>query len=276
MNFGSWDWSNPDFESKEQINRLLSARRLESPIEFDYQNKTASFKGTAKDPYLTTLDVCTCTDFIRRKFPCKHIYRLAADLGELDNNTILLYNNAPSEPNYGISNEELFSLPVNSQERLYKMCVEYIYHDKLSKWLFLRDNSEVSLIDFGLCSEIPLTLDDLTPKQIKSAIVDLGFILGENGVPTLTQQRKAIIKWLDDNPNIAEEISTRYVYLEFSDRAKKLAHTIHKRFYSRFNERWVDTGSDTGYKDVDLVFVQDFGETIINGHRLKNDGITII
>lgn len=41
------------------------------------------FKGSGKDAYITHLNDCTCKDFGlgHKKRPCKHIYRLAAELG---------------------------------------------------------------------------------------------------------------------------------------------------------------------------------------------------
>ena len=38
-------------------------------------------KGSGKQAYEVYLENCTCMDFMRRKLPCKHMYRLAHELG---------------------------------------------------------------------------------------------------------------------------------------------------------------------------------------------------
>lgn len=53
------------------------------PVEIDYDTKTAVFKGSGKSPYITTPSSCTCRDYFVRRLPCKHIYRLLSELGEL-------------------------------------------------------------------------------------------------------------------------------------------------------------------------------------------------
>lgn len=51
-----------------------------TPIDLDADTGTGHFRGTDSD-YRTTLKNCTCMDFQRRAFPCKHMYRLAHELG---------------------------------------------------------------------------------------------------------------------------------------------------------------------------------------------------
>lgn len=69
----------------EQKKRIASARSAKTtPDSIDTEHKTGIFPGSGKQPYITTLSSCTCVDFVRRKLPCKHIYRLAIELGEMD------------------------------------------------------------------------------------------------------------------------------------------------------------------------------------------------
>src|SRR5262245_48330218 len=72
------------------LEREQAARRtraLESrctPKSLNRDEATAVFqssKGTGD--YLTTLKSCGCSDFLSRDLPCKHIYRLAFELGVL-------------------------------------------------------------------------------------------------------------------------------------------------------------------------------------------------
>ncbi len=65
--------------STDQQKRIASAKKAENtPISIDMSNGTATFSGS-HGVYNTTLETCGCGDFIRRKLPCKHMYRLAIE-----------------------------------------------------------------------------------------------------------------------------------------------------------------------------------------------------
>lgn len=83
MNFDEVDHHDP-----EQIKRQKSAcsKKL-TPVSLDENFKCGTFEGSSKD-YLTTLKKCECVDFSKRKLPCKHIYRLAHELGVYNLSTV--------------------------------------------------------------------------------------------------------------------------------------------------------------------------------------------
>ena len=65
----------------EQIKRIEKAKGAKmAPLSIDYVGKTAVFPGSGKTPYETTFDTCTCRDYLVRRLPCKHIYRLRMEL----------------------------------------------------------------------------------------------------------------------------------------------------------------------------------------------------
>ena len=79
--FGSWPskiHTDPD-QKKRQKSAL--DKNL-TPLTVDHTENSAVFKGSSKSRYQTTLDTCTCVDYGMRKAPCKHIYRLAMELGK--------------------------------------------------------------------------------------------------------------------------------------------------------------------------------------------------
>lgn len=47
----------------------------------DYNRREAKMHGNKGEVHTTTLEKCTCYDFRKRKIPCKHMYRLAMELG---------------------------------------------------------------------------------------------------------------------------------------------------------------------------------------------------
>lgn len=78
------NWTEEIHNSADQQKRIESAQKARtSPATIDRESKTATFKGSGAMPYQTTLESCTCIDFVRRKLPCKHMYRLAIELGML-------------------------------------------------------------------------------------------------------------------------------------------------------------------------------------------------
>ena len=79
MTFSKW----PDrlHEETDQQKRIKSAKDAKlTPLFVDSRSFTGHFSGSS-GTYTTTLDDCQCGDFIRRKKPCKHIYRLAMEMG---------------------------------------------------------------------------------------------------------------------------------------------------------------------------------------------------
>ena len=65
----------------DQKKRMEKAKEAKyQPLSIDYNAGTAVFAGSGKIPYETTLNSCTCRDFVVRRLPCKHIYRLRMEL----------------------------------------------------------------------------------------------------------------------------------------------------------------------------------------------------
>lgn len=67
--------------AKKRIKSAQSAKL--TPIKIDNEDLYGYFQGSS-GRYETFLDYCPCGDFHRSKLPCKHIYRLAIELGLMD------------------------------------------------------------------------------------------------------------------------------------------------------------------------------------------------
>lgn len=82
------DWSYWDVTihaDYAQIQRQGRALTYPFSFEIDHDRETGTFSSTSDLPfYSTTLSSCDCYDFQSRKLPCKHIYRLAAELGVIE------------------------------------------------------------------------------------------------------------------------------------------------------------------------------------------------
>lgn len=77
------DWDISVHEDKAQIERQGKAMTyLMYIIKMNRKQKTARFSSSTDLPYYeTSLKECTCYDFQKRHLPCKHMYRLAVELG---------------------------------------------------------------------------------------------------------------------------------------------------------------------------------------------------
>lgn len=74
-------WDSSIHESDFAVKRIKSAKSAKlTPVKIDPTDCYGYFQGT-HGRYETFLDYCPCGDFHRSKLPCKHIYRLAIELG---------------------------------------------------------------------------------------------------------------------------------------------------------------------------------------------------
>ena len=74
-------WDSSIHESDFAAKRIKSAKSAKlTPVKIDPTDCYGYFQGT-HGRYETFLDYCPCGDFHRSKLPCKHIYRLAIELG---------------------------------------------------------------------------------------------------------------------------------------------------------------------------------------------------
>lgn len=76
-----WEKWNDVHSEPDQVKRLDSAKKADlTPVSVNAEDGTARFKSK-RGEYVVSLDSCTCADFAMRGLPCKHMYRLALELG---------------------------------------------------------------------------------------------------------------------------------------------------------------------------------------------------
>ncbi len=81
MSFAKWSDCH-DYVGQDK--RIEKAKRAENtPLNISVEEKFGKFGGS-HGTYHTTLEYCECFDFKSRKMPCKHMYRLAIELGVID------------------------------------------------------------------------------------------------------------------------------------------------------------------------------------------------
>ncbi|MCD7862400.1 MAG: SWIM zinc finger domain-containing protein [Lachnospiraceae bacterium] len=80
MTFGDWDETlhrDPDQIVKRKNSKSVVLK------DIDRETGSALAVGSADEPYVVTLNECTCGSFKTGK-PCKHMYRLASELGLIE------------------------------------------------------------------------------------------------------------------------------------------------------------------------------------------------
>lgn len=81
MSFAKWSDCHDYVGQDRRIEKAKSAET--TPLSISVEEKFGKFSGS-HEVYHASLEFCECFDFKSRKLPCKHMYRLAMELGEFD------------------------------------------------------------------------------------------------------------------------------------------------------------------------------------------------
>jgi len=78
------EYTDDFHNSYQQVAKRIRASEIKKRnVKINRPAQTASIQGSSFEPYQVTLSSCTCADFGYMQQPCKHMYRLAVDLGLL-------------------------------------------------------------------------------------------------------------------------------------------------------------------------------------------------
>lgn len=246
MNFGNWN--ETIHNDAEQIKRFEKSKKSDvKPLSVDKDAQTCLIQGSGKEPYYVTLNSCTCSDFTRRKLPCKHIYRLANELGLGSDNYMS-----------GINKKELdnlmFSMPIDVQELLYDMCKS----GDDTKFLFKKELNTLPLVINGFCIE---STDEFYSAAEKTYCAKLRELIAESGLDNLPKpkaQYKTLLSWFKQaEQEQLDKMQNAFTALELTPEAVDLRHTISRRFEKRF-EKVTEYYDDFIYTEtIRKIFIQD-------------------
>lgn len=235
--FGPWDEKTHLGDKQEKT--IQRAQLSETtPQSVDPTAQTAIFFGSGKKPYQTSLSSCTCSDFTRRKLPCKHIYRLAMELGIID----LPYKSGESKVerlDRQISLEDavtvIETLSDDAQHRLSELLGATC--DRIDNRFTPHLVTEPSIIEeFRACPlleerpAVSLILSRLGRNDMNDLIAQIGV---ENP-PKKNSSTAFLFQWIQDNvPNVSEYLPP---YAAFSfiinfDRVQRSAYQYLLRKY---------------------------------------------
>lgn len=134
MGLSDWDQWNELEGNPDQQKRLKSAQKAEcTPLSIDIDAKKGSFSGS-HGSYNTTLTSCSCVDFMRRKKPCKHMYRLAIELGiiEATVKSDQTQVKKPTPPGLKLADAvaQVEALSEDNQQVFHAFLLEHLYHKR--------------------------------------------------------------------------------------------------------------------------------------------------
>ena len=80
-------WDPSIHNEISQVKSRVTAKKIKSSDITMNADNSCFISGSGSEPYHVTLSSCQCQDFAvnkKRERPCKHIYRLASELGMFD------------------------------------------------------------------------------------------------------------------------------------------------------------------------------------------------
>lgn len=193
---------NPLHDEPEQLKRQKAAARL-NVQSIDPKSQTGQINN-----YTVTLTDCSCRDFIIRRNPCKHMYRLAHELGifqiaEKVKNDPTIKTHAETLAEKAATVELVKTLSDKEKAVLYEVMYEYIYHHATSCF----DAADIPLALFGknLLCRVDTDVAALAKLMRKDA---LSLIVRKHNLPIkLNAAKVAILEALQELfPHIFQEI----------------------------------------------------------------------
>lgn len=241
MSYEEWKRWDEVHALPDQQKRIASAKKAENtPLNIDTDKGYGFFSGN-HGRYETHLDGCKCGDFIRRKLPCKHMYRLAIELGVWgDKNAIAIDKSAVKVPKK--ERDELVinivstieNYPNEEQQEIKQILLAILYHKQTSiKYQdarILEDAISDGLLVGSECYSYYLS--KMLKRDMVKAIADRGDILPDN-----CKLAKEIAAWM---------VSQRHVYgpilfpncleVRLSSQLYSVSLSVYKYLHRKFDE----------------------------------------
>lgn len=230
--YDAWEKWADFYDDEYAQKRIKSAKSAKlTPVSIDEENLCGVFTGS-HGRYLTSLEGCPCGDFRRAKRPCKHMYRLAMELGLLD----VTYKSDSSQrvlskKESATFEESIFLIESFSEELqryLLDALFDLLYHSKNGYACVEKNNLFEELISSGLAEEkmdFYTFLNNFKRNQINEKIsnLDLNIEFKKN------MRLDKLIAWCIENiPEQIPELFPDYTTIVFSLKYKNNCSKIYK------------------------------------------------
>ena len=232
--FGGWPAELHD--TPDQQKRIASAKKADtSPSSIDRDTQTGIFPGSGKKPYTTSLTRCTCGFFHSKGLPCKHMYRLAMELGIFDGDYQSGINKNIIEANMFSLREavgEIEKLPENCQRVIQKLIRGANYEGTAS--ILVDPASDIAPLlscPIVVCETPPVQrlLGQLKMKEIKAVLMSHGI-----DIPKI-RKTEDLIEWCMANvPEIRSFLPDR-IEMSLSPQLKKVSRKTYSYLLRKFD-----------------------------------------
>lgn len=221
---GFFSENNPLHRDDDQKSRQKSALKL-NVISID--NEKCS--GIIND-YEVTLNTCTCRDYFTRRLPCKHMYRLAHELGKF--HLVGKIVNDPSIKNHVTTKKERDILKIevdklSDEEKFFFYSVIYYYlYQKEASYVSLKNDIANTLLSLDMVKEvedIPALSDVLDKKEL------VAFLREHQCKIRLNAKKLFMLEELQKSyPELLQEIQVKYFVLQPTERFYPHLRSIYK------------------------------------------------
>ncbi len=232
MGFEKWAGCHQD---GEQAKRIAKAKTAEcTPLSVSSETQSGEFSGSS-GVYHTTLEECSCVDFRRRKLPCKHMYRLAMELGAIEGEVASDASKVkrPKPAGYSLADAVAIieNLSDDARKLLHGILSSVLYGEKKEKVGIkvsraLEELESEHVLD--LCDDPETAMEAYTHREIKDALVNAGVEGFKKNM-----KKELMIAWAFENVPNANEIIPGCACVKISDKFVRPS----RRLYSYLNRR---------------------------------------
>ncbi|RDY30161.1 SWIM zinc finger family protein [Lachnotalea glycerini] len=198
-----------------------------TPIQIE--NSTGKFRGSKTD-YMTSLSDCNCRDFAIRRKPCKHMYRLASELG------IYKLKNVSSSNTVNLKKRIEEIMPIiesmtDDEQKEFKDIAYYCGNKGDSNGLIL---SDIELANKYLKLDLVQIVTDRKKIYTLTNYNDLRKLIHDKTIK-LPRKKDELIDFIIHNyPDIDLPVNPNKVHIELHQSIEHLGYTIHKRLCKKF------------------------------------------
>ncbi len=262
MTFGKWPENV--HATAEQQKRLESAKSSKTtPAHIDKENEKGIFPGRGSTDYHTTLESCTCVDFARRKLPCKHIYRLAIELGRLKESVDIGTNRnilMKSQIELKDAVAELENLD-DSGQHIVRNFLEQSLTLKATEFSVLADCSSDGLLSCALLELI--NAPDIALRLFKrNQIIQILDMHNISGFKRNASQSN-LISWCLENIKTIWDIFPKVYVFQFSEYFQKARKNVYKYLCRKYDWEYGYLESETqGVKEILVPGDTEYGHSV--------------
>ena len=240
MGFEKWAGCHQDPE--QQKRRAKAQDAACTPLSVDVDNKTGAFSGSS-GVYRTTLEDCTCVDFRRRKMPCKHMYRLAIEVGAFEGEVVSDVSKIkrPKPDGYSLADAVAIieNLSDDARELLCSVLGQILYGEKKEKIgikesLALKELARENVFD--LCDDPAIAMEACRQADIKNALINAGIDGFKKNL-----KKELMIAWAFENVPNAAQIIPGYACVKLNDAFIRPARKLYTYLCRRNGRAEYDT-----------------------------------